>query len=123
MASTTTLGYPYPDDTDSVSDGAGKVQELAQYADDNAGIHRAGTQASGTLVAATPKTVAVAFASPFPAAGPVPKVTATITGLPFSGSAVAYVGVDAVTRSGFNLIIRRETGTASIDVNYHAIAL
>lgn len=120
MAGTTTLGFPYPSSGDKVADDATKIQELAQFVDDQTGLARSGSVTSGVLVAATAKTVAVVFATAFPAAGPVPKVVAVPQG---SGATLFSVQVNNVTRSGFDLNMRRETGTASFDAYYIAHAV
>ncbi len=118
MAGTTTLGFPYPAAGDSVAAEAAKVQELAQFCDDQQGLIRKGLVTSGTLVAATPKTVAVVFSTPFPT-GIVPEVIACPKG---TGATLFSVYVANVTRTGFDLNMRRETGTASFDASYVAVA-
>lgn len=119
MAGTTTLGFPYPSGTDSMSDEATKVQELAQFVDDHCGLSLSGEVSSGVVVAATPTTKAVVFSTAFPAAGPIPKVVASPKG---TGSTLFSVYVNNVTRTGFDLNMRRETGTASFDATWHAHA-
>lgn len=119
MSTTTTLGFPYPQSTDKVADLATLVQSLAQFVDDNVGLAKSGDASSGTLVAATPKTVAVSFATAFPAAGPSPKVVASPKG---TNATLFSVQVLNVTKSGFDLNFRRETGTASFDASWIAHA-
>lgn len=120
MAGTTTLGYPYPSAGDSMSDEATKVQELAQAVDDNVGLLKTGTKASGVLVAGAVTVVSVAFATPFPAAGPVPNVVACLTNV--LGTAVYLVDVRNITRAGFDLAFLRSAGTAAMTAHWIAIA-
>lgn len=117
MPGSTTLGYPYPTPTDKPQVYPAKAQELAQAVDDQLGMAQQGSTNSGVLVAATTKTVAVVFATPFPV-GTVPVVNATISGGQAGSLATATVG--SVTRLGFNLLFRRETLTAAMDANWRA---
>lgn len=119
MSSTTTLGYPYPDPTDAVAGLAVAVQALAQMIDDELGLIKTGTQNSGVLVVSTSKTIAVTFAAAFPT-GHVPRVCVTVAG--GQGTVECQATVASVTEAGFDLLVRRESGTGALDVHYIAVA-
>lgn len=118
MAGTTTLGFPYPAAGDAVSAEAAKVQELAQFCDDQQGLIRIGSVASGVLVAGVVTTVAVTFSTPFPV-GITPVVVLTLQNV--LGTAVYLVDARSVTRTGFTAAFLRSTGTASMTASYVAV--
>lgn len=117
---TTTLGFPYPASSERVADMAAALQALAQFCDDQQGLFKCGSQSSGLLVAGAVTTVAVVFPTAFPAAGPVPKVVASLENV--LGTAVYLVDVRTITRAGFTLAYLRSAGTAAMTAHWVAMA-
>lgn len=111
--------YPYPLSSEPMADLAAAVQALAEAVEAKLGGQKSGTVNSGTMVAGTTKTVAVVFATPFPAAGPVPRVVASLTGGQGT-NANSEVTVAAITRNGFNLLFNRATLTGALDASWQA---
>jgi hypothetical protein len=80
---------------------------------------KTGTTSSGTMVAATDKSVAVTFGTAFPDANYV--VTLGLNEPSSGGAAHPRATVTSKTASGFTLVFRRETGTAAISMAWAAI--
>lgn len=101
-------------------DGSGRVGPWAWNAAGNPtrSATKSGVVNSGTLTAATPKTIAVTFATPFPSTGPDPIVTVSpiISGDP----STVDVSVFGVTTTGFSVRMRRTVATA-YDANWIAV--
>lgn len=115
MTGTTTLGYPYPEDSDPVADLALAVRNLAQKVDDNIGVVATGT-ATVAMGGTANATVAVVF--------PVGRFTsapAVATGSNH-GNYDAYV--ESVTASGFTMRCKHRTdANTSVNVPVYWIAV
>lgn len=106
MAGTTGTGFPYPDPGDAIRLGADAIKALANVIP----LIQAGT------VTLTPTTVdtafaqAVVFTRPFP--GQPFVIVGSKSGPPSANYGLAFWAT-AVTANGFNLVIKRQTLTAS----------
>lgn len=94
--------------TSLLGDGTGRALKLMQ----------ASVAPSGTMTAAVEKTVTVTFAEPFDAAPSVVLTVLNSAGNPDNFHAI----LGAVTAAGFDMVLQRDTGTASFDVHWHALA-
>lgn len=91
---------------------------LAGFVQLPTGTFKTGVRTTPTLTAnATNGPFAVAFSSPFPAAAPIPTVMLT----PDAATPDAYVATRNVTRSGFDIYVRR-TSTTALNVNWMAFS-
>lgn len=103
MAGLTAKGYPYPDPTDPLRQGADAIKALAQAVDGKA--VQIGTAAPNVAVANTAVSVAVVFPFPFsvaPVVAVVPNVAAAVNPTP-----AAAAWATAVTAAGFTLNVNR----------------
>lgn len=103
MAGTTAKGYPYPDPTDPIRDGADEIKALATAVDT-----RLGVMASGTVSLTTPASGAGTKDVVFPTGrfSAVPAVVVTLinTGSVISAGAPTATGV---TATGFTMSYNR----------------
>jgi hypothetical protein len=115
---TTPKGFPYPEDTDLVSQGAQAIKALALAIDTNVGRVAGGTANVNIAAANTAASVAVTFpAGRFTAA---PNVTAVPqTASPAGGFANTWV--NSVTATGFAINHSRSSGSGNVTHQWIAV--
>lgn len=120
MPTTTTLGFPIPNDSDPMADLALAVRNLAQYVDDNVGKVAIG-QSTITVTAANTGDLVVNFPAGRFAAGQTPRVVAQVADS--SNNFMVHVPVISNTQMTLRAIHRdaASTTTTTVVVNWIAV--
>jgi hypothetical protein len=115
---TTAKGYPYPEDSDPVAQGAQAIKALATKIDSNAGVSASGS-VSLNAAAQTVATVAVTF--------PVGRFTAPPSVVVGRTTATSWTAMpqlywsQSVTATGCQIAGLSNVGSSSIPLNWTAV--